>query len=318
MKFRTEVSIAQSQKKIEPESAIFSIGSCFASEIAVLLSKGQLKTLNNPFGTLFNPWSIANAVQRLHDSRFYTEEDLIQYDDLYISLDHHSSFNQDYAHKTLGKINDSIEEGNRFLQSADFVIVTIGSSFIYDFLPKNRPAANCHKIPGKFFEKRLLSHEEIADSFTTIITNITDICPEGVEILLSVSPVRHVRDGMIENSLSKAKLIAAAQSAAAYFDNCTYLPAYEIVMDDLRDYRFYKEDLIHPNAQAVNYIFELFGNAFFSDETMDFVEENFRISQSLAHRPADEKSAKYQDFLAKVNERITEQQQKVKHRIFQD
>ena len=318
MKFRTEVSIAQSDKKIEPESRIFSIGSCFATEMAELLSKGQLQTLSNPYGTLFNPWSIANAVQRLHDSRFYTEEDLIQYDDLFISLDHHSSFNQDYAHKTLAKINEKIEEGNRFLQSADFVIVTLGSSFIYDFLPKNRPVANCHKIPGKFFEKRLLTEKEIADSLNTVIANLIDICPEGVKILLSVSPVRHTKDGMIRNSLSNAKLIAAAHAVADDFEHCTYLPAYEILMDDLRDYRFYKDDLIHPNSQAVNYIFELFGNAYFSDETMDFVEENFRISQALHHRPADEKSAKYLEFSAKVQERIAKQQEKVKHRIFQD
>lgn len=318
MKLRTEVFIAQSDKKIEPDSKIFSIGSCFASEMSELLSQGQLQTHSNPFGTLFNPFSISNAVQHLHDSHFYTEEDLIIYDDLFISLDHHSSFDQDYAHKTLAKINLKIEEGNRFLQSADFVIVTFGSSFIYEFLPNEKLVANCHKIPGKFFEKRMLSDEEIANSMKTIIMNFLDICPEGVRILLSVSPVRHTRDGMVENSLSKAKLLSAVHNAVASSDNCTYLPVYEIVMDDLRDYRFYKEDLIHPNSQAVNYIFELFGSSYFSDETMDFVEENFRIAQSLKHRPAVEKSVKHQQFLEKIQERIADQQTKVKHKIFQD
>ncbi|UFK97425.1 GSCFA domain-containing protein [Kaistella faecalis] len=316
MKFRTEVDIPVSEKMFEIEDRAFSIGSCFATEISDLLAKGQIQTLNNPFGTLFNPFSINNAVKRLHDSAFYSEEDLIKYGEEVISLDHHSSFNTRFLHQTLEKINSKIEEGNRFLQQTDWVIITYGTSYIYEFLPKKKLVANCHKIPGKYFEKRLLTNLEITDSIYETVTLLKDICKPNVQILFSVSPVRHTKDGMVENNVSKSKLISAVHDILSQFDNCHYLPAYEILMDDLRDYRFYKEDLIHANTQAVQYIWEKFGNAYFSDETMDFVEENFKITKALAHKPSDEKSPKHHEFLENLEKRIADQQAKVKHKIF--
>ena len=316
MKFRTEVHIKSSETKICIEDKIFFIGSCFASEMSGLLQQGQLQTFSNPFGTLFNPYSINNAIQKLHDSEFYSEKDLITYNDTVISLDHHSSFNSGYLHQTLEKINLRIIEGNQFLQEAKWVIITYGTSFIYEFLPKNKLVSNCHKIPGKFFEKRLLSTEEIQNSIKETTQLLKDICTENLQILFTVSPVRHTKDGMVENNLSKAKLISAIHEVVPQFENCHYLPVYEILMDDLRDYRFYKDDLIHPNSQAVNYIFEKFGNAFFSEETMDFVEENFRISQALNHKPNNDKNPKHQAFLKNLKERIALQKTKVKHTIF--
>lgn len=316
MKFRTEVDIQPSQQKIEIEDKIFSIGSCFASEMSDLFQKGQLQTVNNPFGTIFNPFSINNSVKRLHDSEFYYEDDLIAYNDEYISLDHHTSFDTRYVHQTLDKINSKIEEGNRFLQESNWVIITYGTSFIYEFEPKKKLVANCHKIPQKFFEKRLLTYQELTDSIYDTIINLKDICPENVQILFSVSPVRHTKDGMIENQLSKSKLITAIHEVGSQFENCHYLPIYEILMDDLRDYRFYKDDLIHPNSQAVNYIFEKFGEAYFSDETKDFIKENFKINKALEHRTDDEKDPKFIEFKEKLNLRIEAQRQKVKHDIF--
>lgn len=316
MKFRTEVEIPHSEKKIEVEDHVFSIGSCFATEMTDLLSTGQVQTLNNPFGTLFNPFSINTAVRKLHHSNYYEEMDLISFNEEVISLDHHTSFTTRFVHQTLDKINASIEIGNQFLQKTTFIIITYGTSFIYEFLPKNKLVANCHKIPGKFFQKRSLTHLELTDSIYETIVNLKDISKPNVQILFTVSPVRHTKDGMVENNLSKAKLITAIHEILPQFENCHYLPVYEILMDDLRDYRFYKDDLIHPNSQAINYIWEKFGNAYFSDETMDFVEENFKISKSLDHQTADETDPKYQEFLEKLKQRITVQQSKVKHKIF--
>lgn len=316
MKFRTEVDIQPSPQKIEIEDKIFSIGSCFATEMSDLFQKGQLQTVNNPFGTIFNPFSINNSVKRLHDSEFYHEDDLIAYNDEYISLDHHTNFDTRYVHQTLDKINSKIEEGNRFLQESNWVIITYGTSFIYEFEPKKKLVANCHKIPQKFFEKRLLTYQELTDSIYDTIINLQDICPENVQILFSVSPVRHTKDGMIENQLSKSKLITAIHEVGSQFENCHYLPIYEILMDDLRDYRFYKDDLIHPNSQAVNYIFEKFGEAYFSDETKDFIKENFKINKALEHRTDDEKDPKFIEFKEKLNLRIEAQRQKIKHDIF--
>ncbi|MEE6125950.1 GSCFA domain-containing protein [Chryseobacterium arthrosphaerae] len=316
MKFRTEVDIPASEKKIEIEDKIFSIGSCFASEMTDLLENGQLQTLSNPFGTIFNPFSINNAVQRLHDSAFYQEEELITYNEEYISLDHHTSFDTRYIHQTLDKINKSIEEGNAFLQEADWIIITYGSSFIYEFLPKKKLVANCHKIPQKFFEKRLLSHQELTGSIYNTILELKDICKEGVQILFTVSPVRHTKDGMVENQLSKSKLITAIHESISMFENCHYLPVYEILMDDLRDYRFYKEDMIHPSTQAVNYIFDKFGNAYFSGETQNFIKENFKIIKALEHKTSDKKDPKFIEFREKLDQRIENQRKKVKHKIF--
>lgn len=316
MKFRTEVNINPSQQKIEIEDKIFSIGSCFASEMSDLLHKGQLQTVNNPFGTIFNPFSISNSIRKLHDSEFYLEDDLIAYDDEFISLDHHTSFDTRYIHQTLDKINSKIEEGNRFLQESNWVIITYGTSFIYEFEPKKKLVANCHKIPQKFFKKRLLTTQELNDSIYDTIINLQDICPENVQILFTVSPVRHTKDGMVENQLSKSKLITSIHEVISQFENCHYLPIYEIVMDDLRDYRFYKDDLIHPNSQAINYIFDKFGNAYFSNETKDFIKENFKINRALEHRTDDEKNPKFIDFKEKLNQRIEIQKQKVKHTIF--
>ena len=316
MKFRTEVQIPVSETALEIDDRVFSIGSCFSSEMSDLLKTGQIQTLNNPFGTTFNPYSINQAVKKLHDSQFYTENDLIKFGEEIISLDHHSKFNSRFVHQTLDKINAEIEVGNRFLQDANWVMITYGTSFIYEFLPKKKLVANCHKIPGKYFEKRLLTHLEITDSVYETVTLLKDICKENVQILFTVSPVRHTKDGMVENNLSKAKLIAAIHEILPQFENCHYLPVYEILMDDLRDYRFYKEDLIHPSRQAVQYIWEKFGSAYFSDETVDFVEENFKIAKALEHKSADEKSPKHQEFLSTIEKRIAAQQTKVKHKIF--
>lgn len=316
MKFRTEVIIQNSIQKIGIEDRIFSVGSCFSTEISNLLKTGQLQTLNNPFGTIFNPYSLNTAIQKLHDSQFYQEEDLIAYDDQVISLDHHTSFNARFAHQTLEKINTQIEHGNLFLQQTDWVVITYGTSFIHEFLPKKKWVANCHKIPGKYFEKHLISQDDIQSAIRQTILNLNDIGKENIQLLFTVSPVRHIKDGLVENQLSKAKLIAAIHEVLPEFQNCRYLPVYEMMMDDLRDYRFYKEDMIHPTSQAVSYIFEQFGNAFFSDETMDFIEENFKISRALEHQTSDENHPKYQEFLQKINEQIAAQQKKVKHKIF--
>ena len=316
MKFRTEVNITESDKKIEIEDKIFSIGSCFASEMSDLFKQGQLQTVNNPFGTLFNPFSINISIKRLHDSSFYREEELITFDDEYISLDHHSSFDTRFIHQTLEKINLKIVEGNQFLQDSNWVIITYGTSFIYQFKPKETFVANCHKIPQRFFDKRLLTHQELTDSIYDTILNLKDICRDDLQILFTVSPVRHTKDGMIENQLSKSKLITAIHEVISEIENCYYLPVYEILMDDLRDYRFYKEDMIHPNSQAVNYIFEKFGNAYFSEETKDFIKENFKINKALEHRSDDEKDPKYIEFRERLNQRIEIQRKKTKHKIF--
>lgn len=316
MKFRTEVEILPISQKIEIADTIFSIGSCFATEITERLADGQLQTLNNPFGTLFNPWAIKNSLESISQNKTYTEEDLVEYQGDYLSLHHHTSFNSDDAQKTLAKINEKVSGAHQFLKKTKWVIITYGTAFAYEFLPQNNIlVANCHKIPQKFFNKRFLTHEELINSIQQSVEILTEINPE-IQILFTLSPVRHTKDGMEENSLSKAKLLNAMHEVAGKFDHCHYLPIYEILMDDLRDYRFYKEDMIHPNPQAIQYIWEKFSQAYFSAETQSFVDENLSIKKALEHRPKDENSAKHQEFLAQIQQRIQQQQEKVEHPIF--
>lgn len=316
MKFRTEVNIPESQHKIGIHDSIFSIGSCFATEISERLSVGQLQTLNNPFGTIFNPFSIHNSLYKITENQHYTTEDLIFFDDEFLSLDHHTFFNSSTEEETLSKINQSIENAQHFLSKTNWVIITYGTSFIYEYLPLQKWVANCHKIPQKNFEKRLLSTEEILNTINKSIHLLQHFCGENVQILLTVSPVRHTKDGFVENNLSKAKLISAVHEVVSQNKNVQYLPVYELVMDDLRDYRFYKEDLIHPNNQAVQYIWEKFGKSYFSVETQDFISENEKIVQALQHRPKHKNSPKHQAFLQELNRQIEVQKSKVKHDIF--
>lgn len=317
MKFRTEVAIKPTtEHKIALDDKVFSIGSCFATEIATLLNDGQLQILNNPFGTIFNPYSISNAMERLCNSRFYSEESIVAYHNQYISLDHHTSFDTETLYDTLNKINTEIERGHSYLKDTKWVIITYGTAFIYEFLPQNRLIANCHKLPSKFFTKRLLTHTELLNSIRETIRSVKEIGKANVQILFSVSPVRHTKDGTQENMLSKAKLITAIHEAIVQDVDCHYLPIYEVMMDDLRDYRFYKEDMIHPTDQAIKYIFEKFRMAYFTSETNTFIDENLKIKQALAHRPLDKNSETYRIFLKKIEERIKIQQNKVKHKIF--
>lgn len=316
MKFRTEVEIPISEKKIQISDVIFSIGSCFATEISQKLHDGQLQTLNNPYGTLFNPWAINNCIKDIYNKKTYTEKDLEFYQDYYLSLNHHTSFNSHNSEKILAKINQKISETWNFLKRSNWVIITYGTAFVYEYLPKNILVANCHKIPQKLFKKRFLTDDELISSIRETCNILEKICPPDTHILFSLSPVRHSRDGFTENNLSKAKLLCAIHQIINSSSKYRYLPIYEVVMDELRDYRFYKEDMIHPTEQTVRYIFEKFGQSYFSEETKDFISENNKILQSLQHRPSDENSPQYLNFIKKINDKITQQQNKVKHKIF--
>lgn len=318
MIFRTEVDINAVEEKIQIEDSIFSMGSCFASEISSKLADGQLKTFHNPFGTLFNPYAINVALKRIYAGKDYSEIDLILANDLFMSLDHHSSFDSRFSHKILENINSKLQSANDFLQNSKWVIITYGSAFIYEFLPKNKIAANCHKIPQKFFNKRLLTNDELRQNIAESIESLKDICPDDVQILFSLSPVRHTKDGMTENSLSKAKLLNAIHDVIPNYNNCHYLPIYEILMDDLRDYRFYKDDMLHPSSQAVQYVWEKFGHAFFDDEAKIFINDNNKIQSALQHKSSDQDGPKHKQFLENLKQKIEKQRQKVKHSIFSD
>lgn len=296
--FRTEVKPHHFPFAIEHNSQVVMLGSCFAENIGAKLKQSKFQADVNPFGILFNPFSIMNAIERILNNRFYSSEDLRKVNDHFVSLDHHGRFNSEDDSQVLAEINTSLSEGREALLKADVVFITLGSAWVYEHISSGHIVANCHKIPNKEFKKRLLTFQEIH----LILRHIPQfLASEKVKanIVFTISPVRHWKDGAVENQRSKALLIAAAQEVVEEYDLCHYFPAYEIMMDDLRDYRFYGADMLHPTEQAIDYIWQRFQTSFFSSDTQDICSAVKAVVQASNHRPIDPESNSYQRFLTK-------------------
>lgn len=301
MKFRTELKIAPNDFQLDHDQKMISFGSCFAQEMSERMRALKFDVLNNPFGILFHPLAIENALTRIHTQIPYSSNDIFQLDDVFFSWDHHSSFNSSSADETLDKINAALVEAYAYLQDADVVLLTFATSWVYKIKELDVVVANCHKVPGDNFQKVLLSDKQIKEAFNNTFDLISQLAPNA-KILVSVSPVRHLKDGMVENNVSKAKLISALYEASMSFDEVTYFPAYELLMDDLRDYRFYADDLLHPSREAVNYIWEKFSDAYFQPETKHLIKRIQQINASLNHRAFNEQTEAHQQFLKNTYE----------------
>lgn len=285
MNFRTELSYESPSVKLDYSNRIFTIGSCFATEISDKLSERKFSVLNNPFGVLFHPIAIENALMRIYSQEEYQASEIYKNEELFISWDHHSSFSDTSLEKILFHINKNLKEAHSFLREADMVVITLGTAFVYRLRQYDLIVANCHKISNHQFTKYLLQEHQIKTSLKNIVEMLTDIGKKGLKIVFTLSPVRHAKDGIVENNLSKARLLCAIHSAIdSYLANCEYFPVYEFVMDDLRDYRFYKEDLVHPNDLAINYIWEKFKTAYISQKALPLMQKVEKINQSLNHK----------------------------------
>ncbi len=302
--FRTEVEAPEFPFFIDHESRVVMLGSCFAENVGGRLQQNKIETLINPFGILFNPFSIMNALERMLNNRPYSNEDLMQVGEQWVSLDHHGSFNHTNADTCVEGINASLTNGAEALKKADTLFITLGSAWVYEHTASGRTVANCHKIPNKEFRKRLLSFQEVH----LILRHIPDFLrSKGIKanVVFTVSPVRHWKDGAVENQRSKAHLVAGAHAVVDEFDACHYFPAYEMLIDDLRDYRFYGADMLHPSPQAIDYVWQKFETSFFSDETRIMGNELKAIMQAVQHRPMDPESNSFQRFLKKQIDIIT-------------
>lgn len=307
--FRTEVKPHPFPFEIEHGDQLVMLGSCFAENIGARLSQSKFKTEVNPFGILFNPFSIMNALERMLNNRLYTAKDLQKVGDHFVSLDHHGRFNNDDQNETLEAINTSLSKGRQALSKANVIFITLGSAWVYEHVATGHIVANCHKIPNKEFKKRLLTFQEIH----LILRHIPQFLVSekvNAKIVFTISPVRHWKDGAIENQRSKALLIAATQDVVEEFDACHYFPAYELMMDDLRDYRFYGADMLHPTEQAIDYIWQRFQTSFFSANTQEICASVKAVVQASNHRPVDPESNSFQRFLAKQLSLITELESK--------
>ncbi|MES2240682.1 MAG: GSCFA domain-containing protein [Bacteroidota bacterium] len=308
MQFRTPVPILVSPFPIDYNSKIMSIGSCFAVNIAEKFAYFKFQNCCNPFGIIFNPVSIAKLLQRAVNEEYFTEKDVFFHNDLWHCFEVHSELSNPNKDIFLSLLNELIDSTRQQITEATHFQITYGTAWVYRHLESNQIVANCHKVPQKQFEKHLLAITEIEESITKTIALIQSINPE-IKIIFTVSPVRHIKDGFVENTMSKSHLISAIHKVIQTEDcklNTGYFPSYEIMMDELRDYRFYAEDMLHPNQLAIDYIWQGFKDTAVSKSALVVMEEVETIQKGLSHRSFNPESESHQKFVAKLQSRITE------------
>lgn len=308
MNFRTPININEIQKsvkQIDYQSKVGLIGSCFVENIGTKLSYYKFDHFVNPYGILFNPIAIEKSVADIAQKRIYTKSDLVFKNERWHSLHHHSDFSNADEAQILKAINENIKKSYQTLKETSHLILTLGTAWVYHHVETDQLVANCHKIPQKNFIKRILSVTEIFKSLQNSIQLIQNLNPE-VEIILTLSPIRHIKDGMLANNQSKAHLLTAIHQIVADL-GVFYFPSYEIVMDDLRDYRFYTSDMLHPNQTAIDYVWDLFKKIWISEESIPIMEEVNQIQKALEHKAFNPNSEQHKLFL----ENLKQQQQLV-------
>jgi hypothetical protein len=306
MEFHLDYTPPRPDFRIDHDSKIFLIGSCFSENIGNYLNIHKFRTLSNPSGILFNPESIYISLKNILTKKGLDEKHILFRNSLYYSYQHHSSVYDRSKEGLAEKINQMETLSYDFVSTCDTIIITFGNAFIYEHKKLGECVANCHKQPGMDFEKKLLTVNDIVKKYSELFTEIRGINPKA-RIVLTVSPVKYLKDGVVENNLSKAVLLLAVHQLARE-QNCFYFPSFEIVNDDLRDYRFYKEDLAHPNPLAIDYVWQKFSDCFFSDATKGLNQLIKKLHQAADHRLLNE----YSDEADKLTEFIRKQKEEIK------
>lgn len=283
MVFRTIVATPHDEGLITHRSRILMLGSCFTDNIGSRLRNQLFRVSANPLGSLYNPASICTTVHRIASGRMFTERDLFCHGSLYHCFDCHSSLSATNPADMLQRLNQIVTEENKRLAETDIVILTFGTAWVYTSASTGSIVANCHKLPAYEFTRHRMDTNECVRNITETILAIRQISPDA-HILITVSPVRHLADGAHANQLSKATLLLAIDRITDHIRNTSYFPAYELLMDDLRDYRFYATDMCHPSETAVDYIYERFAESYFNGETRALAARCGKISRRMAHR----------------------------------
>lgn len=303
MKFHYEFSIKKIPVPISHYHRLLMVGSCFTENIGSLLRNNCFNVLENPNGILFNPVSVAEAVHSYIINEQISETDLFFLNETWHSWKHHSRFSGITANEAIDKINESTSAAYHFLKSADHIFITLGSSWVYQLTneangKEGTVAANNHKAPAAWFNRTLLSANATKNLLENMIQELLQFNPH-LQIIFTISPVRHLREGVIDNNRSKAVLIQAIHDLANTHDAIYYFPAYELVIDDLRDYRFYAEDLVHPNYQATQYVWEKFTEACIHQESCQLFKLIKEIKLAYQHKPFNSSTIQHQEFLKK-------------------
>ena len=296
MQFRTTVKIESLKQKIGHNDSILSLGSCFADNIASRLAAAKFQITTSPSGVLFNPESIASAIERYSRAAAPTAEELREGDEGWYNFDFHSSLSHSEREVALAQMQQAVEQGAEALAKAKVVIVTFGTAWVYRLKENGRVVANCHKQHQSLFSREMLSIEEIVERYAPLMEGVL----AGKKVIMTVSPIRHLSDGLEANSLSKAILRVAINKLVERYDNVHYFPSFELLNDDLRDYRFYADDMTHPSAVAIDYIWERFEEYAFSAATIDIIKRLRKIADAVAHRPLNADTEAHRNFCLKM------------------
>lgn len=307
--FRTIVTPDKPPFAITHADRLISIGSCFSENIGLKFRDYKFNININPFGQQYNPYSIAVAIHRLLEAKAYTAEELVYHDELYHSFDHHGSFSKSTVDDTLQYINTNLQQASSDLKNATLLFLTFGTSHVFTLKESGAYVSNCHKLSGTYFERKVLKPQEIVNALRNAIDALRAVNP-NIKIVATISPVRYFAFGHHENSVSKAHLFTAINELQEIYSDMYYFPAYELVMDDLRDYRFFAEDMLHPNYQATNYVWEALSNTMLDKKTGGLMKEIDEILLAARHRPRNPNSDAHRKFVQKYINKIDEMQTK--------
>ncbi|WP_348823471.1 GSCFA domain-containing protein [Flavobacterium aestuarii] len=313
MNFTTKIPIPKNPNPIDYNSKIVSLGSCFAENMGNKFQYFKFQSKTNPFGIIFNPVSIERIIDRAVNDEVFTEEDVFFHNERWHCFEVHSDLSHSNKAELIANLNQILVETKKQLQEASHIIITYGTSWVYRSIEKNSIVANCHKVPQKQFSKELLSAETIEKSIQNTIDLIKKLNP-NCSFIFTISPVRHLKDGFVENQVSKAHLITAVyQTTNNKQQTINYFPSYEIMMDELRDYRFYAEDMLHPNQTAIDYIWERFSESCINENSFQTMKDVLEIQKGLSHRSFNPESEQHLKFLANLNQKINFVKEKFPH-----
>ena len=309
MNFRTQVELPEKETEIRHSEQIMLFGSCFAENIGNLLKENKFRCDVNPFGVLYNPLSIANALNQILEGKEYEEEDLFFSGGLWHSWMHHSDFSAPSQEEALALVNSRLAKAKENLAKADWLVMTWGTAYVYIHQEMQKVVGNCHKQPDKTFRRLMLNAEAFVEECRGVLKKCREV-NSNLKVLFTVSPIRHAKDGMHGNQLSKATLLLAIDEICRTCPDCFYFPSYEIIMDELRDYRFYADDMIHLSSKSVEYIWECFSRCYFSKETQAVMKEWMEIKKAIDHKPFRPDSDAYRAFLSQIVLKIMQMKEK--------
>lgn len=303
--YRTEIKVSGKKNRVRLDDSMLLMGSCFSTNIGNRLQDSGYDCMINPFGVLYNPASIILALEEIIQKKVYTEDDLFFENGKWHSFMHHSSFSNKDKNECLNGINQSIKEAHEKLKSVSFLGITFGTAWVYELIEKQQIVGNCHRVPANKFERFRLSPGDIVNEFQQLIARIIAFNP-NINILFTVSPIRHLKDGFNGNQISKSTLLLAVEHICYGFKEASYFPAYEIMMDDLRDYRFYEEDMVHPSKLAIDYIWQKFEESHLEENQQLIRKFMLKVQQFINHKNADFSQESYQnkieEYLHKLDE----------------